>query len=47
MDLYKRKDMQMEIPKQLRIVKRYKHLDDDAIVANFGETFVVEGVNKI
>ena len=35
-DLYKRKDMQMEIPKQLRIVTQYEHLDDNVIVENFG-----------
>ena len=46
-DLYRRNNFQMEIPKQLGDVTRYDHNDDELVVSDNGGSFTVEGVTRM
>ena len=47
MDLYKRNELQMDIPKQLGDITRYDHIDDEIVVSDKGSSFTVEGVTRM
>ena len=46
-DLYRKNDLQMEIPKQLADVTRYDHNYDELVVSDNGGSLTVDGVTRM